>query len=329
MTLNDVGAVLTLRDSLDRILDRVDSGPQLLNRSIGRQAQDWRLLSALSPGAANAPAAALDAGSGMVINEWLAAGGGTNDFVELYNPSTLPVQLDGWILTDDPSIHGSTNQRLAPLTFIDAGGFAAFHTDGRSHLGPDHLAYQLDRYGETLRLINPSAQIVDSIDFVLQLEGISEGRFPDGNARLVRFPGSVSPGAPNFVVPGDADHDGMEDSWELLHGLDPAFAGDAQLDADNDGITNHDEFLTGTDPNDATSLFRVSIQARLTDGPALHFVAFPGRGYRWSLPKIWRAQSWKELSPPFRVDSSREMLVTDPTPLAQRPTRYYRVAVMP
>ena len=42
---------------------------------------------------------------------------------------------------------------------------------------------------------------------------------------------------------GDADKDGISDSWELAHGLDPDDPDDGQLDQDADGWTNFEEFL--------------------------------------------------------------------------------------
>ncbi len=47
----------------------------------------------------------------------------------------------------------------------------------------------------------------------------------------------------------DRDADGMSDSWELAHGLDPENGGDALGDADGDGLLNLEEYLHGTDPN--------------------------------------------------------------------------------
>jgi hypothetical protein len=41
----------------------------------------------------------------------------------------------------------------------------------------------------------------------------------------------------------------MPDWWEIEHGLDPFFAGDADDDPDEDGSTNLEEFIAGTDPN--------------------------------------------------------------------------------
>ncbi len=46
----------------------------------------------------------------------------------------------------------------------------------------------------------------------------------------------------------DADNDGMPDSWETQHGLNPADPSDGNADADGDLYTNIEEWLNGTDP---------------------------------------------------------------------------------
>ncbi len=51
----------------------------------------------------------------------------------------------------------------------------------------------------------------------------------------------------------DKDNDGMDDSWELMHGLDPDDSDDADKDEDNDGLSNLEEFQAGTDPNEKDS----------------------------------------------------------------------------
>ncbi|SFU00524.1 GlyGly-CTERM domain-containing protein [Pseudoalteromonas sp. DSM 26666] len=56
----------------------------------------------------------------------------------------------------------------------------------------------------------------------------------------------------------DTDSDLMDDNWELLYGLDPSDADDANLDLDQDGLSNLEEYLANTLPNsvdtDADSL---------------------------------------------------------------------------
>lgn len=50
------------------------------------------------------------------------------------------------------------------------------------------------------------------------------------------------------MASGDADADGMPDSYEIAHGFNPNDRADAAQDADGDGLTNLEEFQRGTDP---------------------------------------------------------------------------------
>ena len=59
----------------------------------------------------------------------------------------------------------------------------------------------------------------------------------------------AAPENPVFV---DTDNDGMEDAWEVAHGLD-AGRDDRDGDADANGLTNIVEYVFGTDPGDDDS----------------------------------------------------------------------------
>jgi Calcineurin-like phosphoesterase/Purple acid Phosphatase, N-terminal domain len=50
----------------------------------------------------------------------------------------------------------------------------------------------------------------------------------------------------------DTNHNGMDDTWELIHGVS-----DPNGDPDRDGMTNLEEYIAGTDPMDANSWLRV------------------------------------------------------------------------
>ena len=72
--------------------------------------------------------------------------------------------------------------------------------------------------------------------------------------------GEEDPGDPDFDDPefeepvwADEDGDGMEDGWELEHGLDPADPSDAEADSDDDGLSNGREYAFGSDPSTADS----------------------------------------------------------------------------
>lgn len=53
-------------------------------------------------------------------------------------------------------------------------------------------------------------------------------------------------------IAADADHDGMEDAWESVHGLN-ATVNDRNGDLDADGLTNLLEYMLGTKPNASDS----------------------------------------------------------------------------
>jgi hypothetical protein len=59
----------------------------------------------------------------------------------------------------------------------------------------------------------------------------------------------------------------MPDSWEMLHGLDPADPSDRNGDGDNDGYTNLEEYLEsllGKSPPTADKGVSSRVQDRLT-----------------------------------------------------------------
>lgn len=68
-----------------------------------------------------------------------------------------------------------------------------------------------------------------------------------------------------IMVP-DSDGDGIPDSWENAHGLNPLNPNDALLDNDHDGLNNLAEYLAGTDPNDPNSYLKINSIAAATGG---------------------------------------------------------------
>jgi len=197
------------------LVDLVTFGPQLTDRSIGRIPDGtgtWTL-NQPTPDAPNL-AQALGPITGLRINEWtatntIANSEGTNDWLELYNPSTNPVALAGLVFSTDLTMPPANTAR-PPLSFIEAGGFLLYHCVGnKSAKNADELDFKLSNTtGETNTLYaSDRTNIIDRITFPgnVAVPGywaadISYGRLPDGGTNIVRFsPSKVTPEASNFL----------------------------------------------------------------------------------------------------------------------------------
>ncbi|MCL5280695.1 MAG: CotH kinase family protein, partial [Planctomycetes bacterium] len=156
-------------------------------------------------------AANLQAGAvPVVINEVLASNSHTradpqgeyDDWIELYNQSSAPVNLGGMYLTDDPAepIKWQFPKNLPAQTTIPAHGYLLVWADGEvGDLGL-HTSFKLSAFGESVALFDRDGLTpIDSADFDAQTTDISYGRFPDG-ADLWSLLTSPTPGAQNIRV---------------------------------------------------------------------------------------------------------------------------------
>lgn len=193
------GATVALIDAQNRVVSSVEFGAQVADRSIGLSGQAWTLLTVPTPGLANAPGAVLGSVSAIRLNEWMAVPESGDDWVELYNSDSAAVMLTGVWITDDPSSTGIRKTQFGPLSFVDAGGFVKLLADGHPSQGPGHLKFQLDQDGGMLRLYTAGLQPLDTVSFGPQVEGVSQGRFPDGGSDVVSFTQTPSPGFSNWL----------------------------------------------------------------------------------------------------------------------------------
>ena len=193
-----------LFNSAGQLVNFVEYGFQLENQSVGRIGSNWRLLTTATPGSTNSPAAPLSAVTNISLNEWMADPVKGDDWFELYNAASQPVDLGGMTLADDPTIGSQGMFRVPPLSFVPAKGWVRYIADGNSGNGFHHVNFSLDAQGEALRLYNTISTnfiLVDGVYFGAQVRGVSQGRFPDGATNITTFPGSSSPLDSNYILP--------------------------------------------------------------------------------------------------------------------------------
>ena len=144
----------------------------------------------------------------VVVNELLASNshsvtdpqGHHEDWIELYNPVSVAVDLGGFYLTDDLS--RPTKWQIPTgkptVTTIAARGYLLIWADGDITAPGLHAGFRLNDQGENVALVAPDGvTLKDSLSFDKQRVDVSYGRYPDGGAEL-RFMAVPTPGAANL-----------------------------------------------------------------------------------------------------------------------------------
>lgn len=132
--------------------------------------------------------------TGVVINEVMASNTVTirdnfnqyDDWIELFNNGNTAVDLSGYHLTDNPA--NFTKWTFPANTTIPARGYLIVWADEDSSQninGTYHANFKLSKNGETLMLINPQLQKVDSLTFGAQQDDRGLSRIPNGTGNFV------------------------------------------------------------------------------------------------------------------------------------------------
>lgn len=160
----------------------------------------------VTPGGANNPT---PRPAVLYINEWMAqnngpitdpADGDFDDWIEIFNPSTNAVNLQGYTLVDALS---NAVPYVIPAGYVaPAGGYLLIWADGEIQQNrPDrelHVNFALRQAGEAIVLRAPDGRLVDQVIFDSQTSSVSEGRYPDGGPRTYSFL-PATPRAPNVA----------------------------------------------------------------------------------------------------------------------------------
>ncbi|MBN2505174.1 MAG: lamin tail domain-containing protein [Verrucomicrobia bacterium] len=232
-TLRQEGDDLHLFGADGRLLDSLAYGVQLPDYSIGRDADGVWVLNIPTFGEPNQTVPTGDPHA-LLLNEWLAAPAGlfTDDFLEIYNPSPLPIDLSGVFLTDNP-MTAPIRHEIGPLTFVAPGGFLLLIADGNVDAGANHTDFRLANDQGLIGLFDADVNLIDSVYYGPQSVNVSMGRSPNGSTNLVAFP-IPTPGSPNPAPAGPGgtqvllnevlaknaslpDYDGVARDWVELY----------------------------------------------------------------------------------------------------------------
>ncbi len=242
----------------------------------------------------------------VMINEFSATGtdgyvdgdGRANDWIELFNSNPVPVDLEGYYLSDDP---GNLTRWSFPQVSIAAGGYLViFASSPESDEGPVgdyvdsegflHAGFSLAASGEYLALSSPEGDtILSSLDpqYPSQVEGTSYGIGEDGQWHYLSPP---TPGRSN------------ESSQVPFDGV----VGDTSFSTDRGFYDDPIEVGISTETPGATVFYTL-------DGS----LPSPEHGevYRSPVPvsttTTLRAMAWKEGWRPSNVDTQTYIFVDD------------------
>ena len=123
------------------------------------------------------------------------------DWIELYNPASVPVNLGGMYLSDDPA--NEQAYRIPDDVMIGPQSYLVFIADGEPEQGPLHINFRLSKGGESVTLIDKAARsfrLLDQVEYDGMAEDVSYGRYPNGEAAW-QVLGAATPGSYNLNEP--------------------------------------------------------------------------------------------------------------------------------
>lgn len=150
------------------------------------------------------------------------------DWVELHNPGSKPVLLDGWSIGDDPE---DLPEEVLPTGLaVPAEGYQVLFADGLPELGPAHLSVKLASDGGVIALFAPDGR-GSRVSYASVPADFSIARIPDccSGDGCFAYPfrgtpgGSNDPGAvseENGISPGSTwrywDQGALASGWESM-----------------------------------------------------------------------------------------------------------------
>jgi hypothetical protein len=177
LEIADAGETLWLENGSGGLIDSVAVPALGRDTSYARQpdgSTSWATLSPVTKGGLNSLLP-------IMMNEIYSRGvPGNLDWIELYNPSGVPISLDGYKIYDIGGQSGSKPKKAFPAgATIPANGYYVIVTDTASFSG-DLSGFGLSSAGEQAWLENAAGTIIDNVTFLGMDVTQTYGRIPNG-----------------------------------------------------------------------------------------------------------------------------------------------------
>ena len=200
----------------------------------------------------------VSADDGIYVNEYFKR----TDWVELYNTTDQPIDVEGMYLTDNldnPEKYKITKGESAASTIIPAHGYLIVWCDKKDPLSQLHASFKIDASGDDLMLTAADGSWSDILTYPAHKSDQTVGRFPDGsnNVYVMNYPTIAKanitssyvtdveqpyqPDPASFAA-GDANGDGQVDIVDVTYIISylkesrPADFRFSAADVDKDGL---------------------------------------------------------------------------------------------
>ncbi len=134
--------------------------------------------------------------------------GEPNDWIEIYNSSSLAVNLIGYFISDDPD--NPVKWKFPSGIQIPAYGYLLVYADGTDQTGEKlHANFKLDATGEYILLYSAVNGMIDSIAFPRMYANISYGLLKNGQMAFFNkpTPGKANDEASSYQMAGNVYFD--------------------------------------------------------------------------------------------------------------------------
>jgi hypothetical protein len=124
-----------------------------------------------------------------------------DDWIEIYNPTSADVDLDGFLVGDSKN-----KEPIAGSLTVKAGDVVLLWADKDAEQGAGHLGFKLSSDGDQVAISTPDGTELDKMEIgAIRTEGASYARFPDGTGEFewctVPTPGELNGAACNVAAP--------------------------------------------------------------------------------------------------------------------------------